>query len=163
MFAKEAKGVLYAHKFRLCLSFCVWQFPDLLQDVRQYQTSVGSTQRLLSLLHQLHAQFTTQSSTSTSSSILLEQGSWSNTAQQHLNALQSRYPCYRDLLGPYEAANVYMQVGLKWMAKAVHVVHETRAFIPHAPPEKVNSFVICALKIKSYDMPQFCNFLEIWT
>ena len=107
------------------------QFLELLREVHQYQATVGCpSSRILPLLHNLNAAFTAPSQQSYHTQVLCEQRAWHATTQQFVDRLQGQYPCYRDLVVPYEAGVVYMQAGLQWMAKAVEVVGERAQLFP---------------------------------
>lgn len=97
------------------------QFPQVLRDVWQYQSTMGCP---TSRLGHLTTKLTTAFSEASSHTVLKEHAAWQRTTRQFLANLESRYPCYLDILLPYMAGVQSLMAGLQWMAKAVEVTCE---------------------------------------
>ena len=78
----------------------IFQFPQLLQEVKQFLSSIGSAKRVMSLLDNLKGGFHGNSATG---SMLHEVHSWLDSARHFLNKMQMKYLLYRDLLVPFWA------------------------------------------------------------
>lgn len=118
------------------LLFCL-QFPQLLRDVHQFQSTVANPQlRLLPLLNKLCDALESEDKSAVHTA-LSEQMAWDRTTRQFLSSLQTNYVCYHDLLLPFMAGVVAVQSGLQWMAAALEVSSSLETQLP--PSVRVSS------------------------
>ena len=82
----------------------LFQFPHLLQEVKQFLSSIASAKRVTTLLTNLKSCFHDNvKGGGHAGSMLHEVRSFLDSSRHFLDQMQTRYPLYRDLLVPFWA------------------------------------------------------------
>ncbi len=73
----------------------------LLQEVSQFQTSVGSVCRIIELADQVQEMYRGSHRSGSVPAVLAKAKAWHTTTQQFVTRLTTNYPLYRDLILPF--------------------------------------------------------------